>query len=94
MAIWALSDLTADERSVLAQAAREEASVSDKPERWEAIATAIEGGGKQPHSIEPGGYRALPQPTQPEIYLPGTQPGPPRHVVLGEGTGDAEEQRS
>lgn len=35
------------------------------------------------HSVEPGGYRTLPRP-EPEVYIPGTKPGPARHVVLGE----------
>lgn len=62
MAIWALSDLSEHERAVLAQAARDEvekAKDSDAAKRWEEIAISIENGGKEPHSVEPVGYRPL-----------------------------------
>jgi hypothetical protein len=48
------SDLTTGERSLLAQAALDEAALSNQPARWHEIASAIENGGKQPHAIEPG----------------------------------------
>jgi hypothetical protein len=48
------SDLTAGERSLLAQAARDEAALSNQPARRREIASAIENGGKQPRSVEPG----------------------------------------
>jgi len=63
--IYALSDLSADERSVLARTARAEAESaefsadSDAAARWEEIAVSLENGGKEPHSVEPGKYTPL-----------------------------------
>ncbi|MFJ1764031.1 hypothetical protein ACIOD2_27200 [Amycolatopsis sp. NPDC088138] len=53
------SDLTPAERSVLAQAAREQAEISEAPARWEQIVKAIENGGKQPHGVKPSAWRVV-----------------------------------
>lgn len=69
------SDLTEAERKFLAAAAVEESQRHDELHRrpgmtldeqyrvcarWREIAAAIEHGGKQPHSIEPGRWTELP----------------------------------
>ncbi|WP_328448963.1 hypothetical protein [Amycolatopsis sp. NBC_00438] len=73
--ITKFSDLTEAERSYLGAEARiaagrweERTALDDEKRRalaarWREIAEAIENGGKQPHSVEPGGYRQLPDGT-------------------------------
>ncbi|MGW4129483.1 hypothetical protein [Amycolatopsis japonica] len=60
------------------------------PEQNRALMVAVaaeilkQGIGKQPHSVKPNRWSPLPQPDKPEMYIPGTKPGPARHVVLGD----------